>query len=77
MTGFEPLIGTATIGLGGLISGLVKDKGNDVLKRLDLDIGKNFAFKNALVKYVRRYIDRHGTLKVICVRMDKIGRAHV
>ena len=70
LTGFEPLIGTATIGLGGLISGLVKDKGNDVLKRLDLDIGKNFAFKNALVKYVRRYIDRHGTLKVICVRMD-------
>jgi hypothetical protein len=58
MTGFEPLIGAATAGLGGLISGLVKEKGSDTLKRLDLDIGKNIAFKNALVKYVRRYIDR-------------------
>jgi hypothetical protein len=36
----------------------------------DFDIGKNIAFKHALVKYVRHYIDRHGTLKVVCVRMD-------
>lgn len=71
MTGFEPLIGAATAGLAGLISSLVKEKGDDVLKRLDFDIGKNLAFKNALTKYVRRYIDRHGTLKVICVRMDE------
>ncbi|MGD1952664.1 MAG: hypothetical protein ACFB14_23915 [Leptolyngbyaceae cyanobacterium] len=70
MTGFEPLIGAATAGLAGLISGLVKEKGGDVLKRLDLDIGKNIAFKTALSKYVQRYIDRHGTLKVLCVRMD-------
>jgi predicted NACHT family NTPase len=70
MTGFEPLIGAATAGLGGLISGLVKEKGTETLKRFDFDIGKNIAFKHALVKYVRHYIDRHGTLKVVCVRMD-------
>ena len=71
MTGFEPLIGAATAGLAGLISSLVKEKGSDVFKRLDLDIGKNLAFRNALAKYVQRYINRHGTLKVVCVRMDE------
>jgi hypothetical protein len=35
MTGFEPLIGAATAGLGGLISGLVKEKGTETLKRFD------------------------------------------
>ena len=70
MTGFEPLIGAAAAGLGGLITNLVKDKGTDALKKIDWDIGKNLAVKKALVDYVRRYIDRHGTLKVACVRMD-------
>jgi len=70
MTGFEPLIGAAAAGLGGLITSLVKDKGTETLKKLDWDIGKNLALKKALVDYVRRYIDRHGTLKVACVRMD-------
>jgi hypothetical protein len=70
MTGFEPLIGAAAAGLGSLITSLVKEKGGETLKRLDWDIGKNFALKKAMVDYVRRYIDRHGTLKVACVRMD-------
>lgn len=70
MTGFEPLIGAAAAGLGGLITSLVKDKGTETLKKLDWDIGKNLALKKAMVDYVRRYIDRHGTLKVACVRMD-------
>ncbi len=70
MTGFEPLIGAAVAGLGGLITNLVQDKGGETLKKLDWDIGKNLALKKALVDYVRRYIDRHGTLKVACVRMD-------
>lgn len=70
MTGFEPLIGAATAGLAGLISSLVQEQGSQTLRRFDFDIGKNIAFKNALVEYVRRYIDRHGTLKVVCVRMD-------
>ena len=70
MTGFEPLIGAAAAGLGGLITDLVKNKGGETLKKLDWDIGKNLALKKALVDYVRRYVDRHGTLKVACVRMD-------
>jgi hypothetical protein len=70
MTGFEPLIGAAAAGLGGLITSLVKDKGTETLKNLDWDIGKNLAVRKATVDYVRRYIDRHGTLKVACVRMD-------
>jgi hypothetical protein len=70
MTGFEPLIGAAVAGLGGLITNLVQDKGGETLKKLDWDIGKNLALKKALVDYVRRYVDRHGTLKVACVRMD-------
>ncbi|MFQ4139302.1 NACHT domain-containing protein [Nodosilinea sp. PGN35] len=70
MTGFEPLITAAAAGLGGLITNLVKDKGTETLKKLDWDIGKNLALRKALVDYVRRYIDRHGTLKVACVRMD-------
>ncbi len=70
MTGFEPLIGAAAAGLGGLITNLVQDKGTETLKKIDWDIGKNLAVKRALVDYVRRYIDRHGTLKVACVRMD-------
>ncbi|MEM9807846.1 MAG: hypothetical protein AAF959_21470 [Cyanobacteria bacterium P01_D01_bin.56] len=70
MTGFEPLIGAATAGLAGLITNLIKEKGNETLKRLDLDLGRNFAFRNALVNYVKRYVGRHGTLKVLCVRMD-------
>jgi predicted NACHT family NTPase len=89
MTGFEPLIGAAAAGLGGLITSLVKDEiskgtnevGNEVrkatknkivdgLKKVDWDMRSNLALKKALVDYVRRYIDRHGTLKVACVRMD-------
>ncbi len=70
MTGFESLIGAAAAGLGGLITSLVKDKGTETLKKFDWDISKNLALKKALVDYVRRYIDRHGTLKVACVRMD-------
>ncbi|MGG6240048.1 NACHT domain-containing protein [Nodosilinea sp. AN01ver1] len=70
MTGFEPLIGAAAAGLGGLITGLVKDKGTETLKKLDWDIGRNLALRKALKEYVSRYIKRHGTLKVACVRMD-------
>ncbi|NJL49958.1 MAG: hypothetical protein HC929_24395 [Leptolyngbyaceae cyanobacterium SM2_5_2] len=46
MTGFEPLIGAAT-GLGGLISGLVKDTGTETLNQLDWDIGRNLALKKS------------------------------
>lgn len=73
MTGFEPLIGAAAAGLGSLITSLVKDKGTETLKKIDWDIGKNLALKKALVGYVRSYIERHGTLKVACIRMDSVG----
>lgn len=71
---FESLIEAATVGLAGFISGLVKEKGIDTLKRLNLDVGKSVAFKGALTKYVQHYIERHGTFKVICVRMDEAIR---
>lgn len=70
MTGFEPLIGAATAGLTGLIAKLIQEKGGDVLKGADIDLGRGRAFNQAIQKYVRRYADRHGILKVACVRMD-------
>jgi len=70
MTGFEPLIGATVAGLGSLISSLIKEKGTETLKKLDWDIGKNLALRKALNEYVTRYVERHGTLKVACVRMD-------
>jgi hypothetical protein len=70
MTGFEPLIGAATASLAGLIGNVIKEKGGDLLKEADIDLGRGRAFHQAIQKYVRRYADRHGTLKVACVRMD-------
>ncbi|MGF1524205.1 MAG: NACHT domain-containing protein, partial [Leptolyngbyaceae cyanobacterium] len=70
MTGFEPLIGAATAGLAGLIGNVIKEKGSDLLKQADIDLGPGSAFNRAIQKYVRRYADRHGNLKVACVRMD-------
>ncbi|MEM6591887.1 MAG: NACHT domain-containing protein [Cyanobacteria bacterium P01_C01_bin.73] len=70
MTGFEPLIGAATAGLAGLIGKVITDKGSDLLTKADIDLFQGREFKRAIQKYVRRYADRHGTLKVACVRMD-------
>lgn len=70
MTGFEPLIGAATAGLTGLIGNVIKEKGGELLKKADIDLFKDRAFNQAVQKYVRRYADRHGILKVACVRMD-------
>lgn len=70
MTGFEPLIGAATAGLTGLIGNVVKEKGGELLKKSDIDLFQGRAFNQAVQKYVKRYADRHGILKVACVRMD-------
>jgi len=70
MTGFEPLIGAATAGLAGLIGNVIKEKGSDLLTRADIDLFKGREFNQAIQKYVKRYADRHGILKVACVRMD-------
>ncbi|MEM1309219.1 MAG: NACHT domain-containing protein [Cyanobacteria bacterium P01_H01_bin.153] len=70
MTGFEPLIGAATAGLAGLIGKVITDKGSDLLEKADFDLFQGREFERAIQKYVRRYADRHGTFKVLCVRMD-------
>lgn len=70
MTGFEPLIGAATAGLAGLISNVIKEKGGELLTKADIDLFKGQEFNQAIQKYVQRYADRHGSLKVACVRMD-------
>ncbi|MEL6319719.1 MAG: histidine kinase, partial [Cyanobacteria bacterium J06626_14] len=41
-----------------------------MLKQADIDLGRGSAFNRAIQKYVQRYADRHGNLKVACVRMD-------
>lgn len=64
------VIEAAAKGLGVLITSLVKDKGGETLTKLDWDIGKNLDLRKATKDYIRRYVDRHGTLKVACVRMD-------
>ncbi len=73
MTGFEPLIGPAAAGLGGLITNLVKDKGTETLKKLDWDIGRNLALRKALNEYVSRYVKRHGSIKFNFLRMEKVS----
>ena len=70
MTGFEPLIGAATAGLMGLITNVIKEKGGDLLKKADIDLGRGRDFNRAIRNYVQRYTDRHGTLKVACIGMD-------
>ncbi|MEM0980169.1 MAG: hypothetical protein AAGH78_07825 [Cyanobacteria bacterium P01_H01_bin.58] len=64
------LIEAATAGLTGLIGKVITDKGRDLLTKADIDLFKGREFDQAIQKYVRRYADRHGTLKVACVRMD-------
>ncbi|MFE4106094.1 histidine kinase, partial [Almyronema epifaneia S1] len=71
MTGFEPLIGAATAGLTGLIGQVMREKGGELLEKADFDLLKKHNFNRAVQKYVQRYADRHGILKVACVGMDK------
>ncbi|MEM6423792.1 MAG: NACHT domain-containing protein [Cyanobacteria bacterium P01_D01_bin.128] len=70
MTGFEPLIGAATAGLTGLIGNVIKEKGSELLSRADINLFQGREFNQAVQKYIKRYSDRHGILKVACVRMD-------
>ncbi|NER82060.1 MAG: hypothetical protein F6K42_21370, partial [Leptolyngbya sp. SIO1D8] len=70
MTGFEPLIGAATAGLAGLIGNVIQEKGSELLKKADIDLSRGSAFNRAVQEYVRSYANRHGILKVACLRMD-------
>lgn len=74
MTGFEPLIA----GLAGLAIEVVKDtakeeSGSKLADLLKLDFGKRaeqLLFR-ASQQYFSNYQERHGKLKVVCVRMDQ------
>ncbi|WP_346293850.1 NACHT domain-containing protein [Sphaerothrix gracilis] len=71
MTGFEPLIGAATAGLTGLIGNVIKEKGGKLLEQADIDLFQGRELNRAVQRYVQNYADRHGQLKVACVRMDR------
>lgn len=73
MTGFEPIVA----GISGLVLNTVtqtaqEESGRNLAKLLNKDIGKTLAqtFYNASGQYLKTYKERHGTLKVVCVRMD-------
>lgn len=68
MTGLEPLLYGA---LANIFTEIIKKKGLPLLDRYDKDLeNKNHSFKKAAEKYIQNYEERHGTLKVVCVRMD-------
>jgi hypothetical protein len=69
MTGFEPLIGIGTAALSALVTEIVKTKGGKLAEQLDRDIAKP-KLKTAIRQYVQEYEQRHGKLKVACIRMD-------
>ncbi|MBE9100434.1 NACHT domain-containing protein [Vacuolonema iberomarrocanum] len=73
MSGFEPIIA----GLSGLVLNTVKEtaqeeSGSTLARLLNKDIGKALEQQvyNASGAYLKNYQERHGTLKVTCVRMD-------
>ncbi|MBW4522923.1 MAG: NACHT domain-containing protein [Scytolyngbya sp. HA4215-MV1] len=67
MTGFEPLINAAAIGLGNLITETVKNSGGKVLGLFEMDLGQlaKQAIFDASKEYVRRYAERHCTIRVL------------
>jgi predicted NACHT family NTPase len=69
MVGPELLVQAAITGLTGIITDVIKSKGIKLLNQINPDI-LNPALQAATRQYVNEYINRHGTLKVTCVRMD-------
>jgi hypothetical protein len=69
MTGFEPLFAAAVAGLTGIVTEIVKEKGGKLLKQADVDLLKPELTK-ASRQYIQNYEQRHGNLKLVCVRMD-------
>jgi hypothetical protein len=70
MTGFEPLIAAATVGLTSLITETVKTSGGKFLGLFDYDLSqkaKELIFE-ASGKYVENYAKRHGLIKVLGMR---------
>ncbi|HEY9648026.1 MAG TPA: hypothetical protein V6C88_16745, partial [Chroococcidiopsis sp.] len=73
MTGLEPLIATvASLTLSTIQETAKEESGSTLAKWLNKDIGKaaEQALFRASRQYVANYQERHGKLKVVCVRMD-------
>lgn len=74
MTGFEPLItGLATLAIEVVKDTAKEESGGRLAKWLSTDIGKKAEqlFFRASQQYFTNYQERHGKLKVVCVRMDQ------
>lgn len=73
MTGFEPLFtGLATLAIETIKETAKEESGSSLAKWLNKDVGKaaqDIIFR-ASRKYFENYRERHGKLKVVCVRMD-------
>jgi len=73
MTGFEPMIaGLSTLVLNTVTETAKEESGSTLAQWLKKDIGKAWEQRvyNASGAYLSNYQERHGTLKVACVRMD-------
>ncbi len=74
MTGFEApiLTGLAALVFNTLKETTTKESGSTLAKWLNKDVGSaaKQAIYRATGKYIASYRERHGTLKVVCVRMD-------
>ncbi|MEL6320802.1 MAG: NACHT domain-containing protein, partial [Cyanobacteria bacterium J06626_14] len=74
MTGFDPIsLGIGTLALETVKATAKKESGGTLAKWLNKDVGKaaQQAIFRASGKYVQNYEERHGNLKVTCIRMDK------
>ncbi|MEO1257017.1 MAG: hypothetical protein AAFY41_19340, partial [Bacteroidota bacterium] len=65
--GIETLVQIGTTALTALITEVVKKKGGQVIDRLDIDLTKDEErqYDAAAEKYVNKYVERHGTIKIL------------
>ena len=70
MLGIDDLLVAAGAGLTGLITEVIKKKGGKRLEQIDVDLTPA-KIERAAQQYIQNYADRHGALKVACIRMDK------
>ncbi|AFY71128.1 putative signal transduction protein with Nacht domain [Thalassoporum mexicanum PCC 7367] len=68
------ILTTAAVGgLSKLITNVIANYGEEALKRFNIDLtdSPDKVFARQFETYIRKYDDRHGSLKVACVRMDQ------
>jgi hypothetical protein len=68
MVGVEALFLAALSGLSSIITDVIKEKGTGIIKKIDVNL--NDPRKQIIEKYVRRYCEYHGELKVACLGMS-------